>query len=140
MSRQKLQAEGGCMCGLVRYRIDGVPGNAGCCHCRSCQRASGAPYVAWVSINRKDFEYLATPPAQHASSRGVTRGHCVRCGTPMTYENSNYPDQLDLSVATLDDPGLIKPAFHIWMSHKLSWVEPGDGLPQYPEWRPKQED
>ena len=40
--------DGGCLCGAVRYRLEGPPLHADYyCHCRMCQRAAGAPVVAW---------------------------------------------------------------------------------------------
>jgi hypothetical protein len=53
----------------------------------------------------------------------------------LTYAHRSRPDELDLAVATLDDPGAVPPEFHIWVSHQLTWVALGDGLPRYPEWR-----
>lgn len=44
--------EGGCRCGAIRYRITGEPLSAGFCHCRMCQRAAGAPVVAWVGSSQ----------------------------------------------------------------------------------------
>ena len=46
---------------------------------------------------------------------------------------AGYADKVE--VAILDDPGLLKPEYHIWISDKLSWVAPRDQLPQFPEWR-----
>jgi len=131
--------DGGCLCGLVRYRLSGQPSKVACCHCQSCRRASGAPYVPWVTFPKKDVEYAATPPAQYRSSPKATRGHCVRCGTSLTYADDKHPDHVDVNTATLDDPDALPPAAHIWVSHKLSWVVLDDGLPQYPEWRTEKE-
>ena len=50
--------EGGCFCGLVRYRFPDKPYPAGNCHCRMCQRLSGSAYVSWVVIPVTEFEYL----------------------------------------------------------------------------------
>ena len=64
----------------------------------------------------------------------------MRCGTSLTYEHDEHPDHVDITVVTLDEPEALPPACHIWVSHKLPWVELGDGLPQYAEWRTKDED
>ena len=54
---------GGCFCGAVRYRVEGPPLDAGYCHCRMCQRANGAPAVAWVTWNLDRFAWQGPEPA-----------------------------------------------------------------------------
>ncbi len=126
---------GGCLCGRVRYRISGELANATCCHCRSCQRASGAPYVPWVSVPARHLEITKGALTTCHSSAHVTRGFCGECGSPITYANANEPDSIDVTVVTLDDPGAAPPTSHIWVSHKLPWISLSDGLPQHAEWR-----
>jgi hypothetical protein len=65
----------------------------------------------------------------------VTRGFCPRCGTALTYAHRGRPEELDLTIASLDEPGALAPECHIWVSQRLPWVVLGDGLPQYEEWR-----
>ena len=54
-----MHREGGCLCGAVRYEIDGEPAknlngsaSVAICHCRACQRSAGAPLVAWAAFNK----------------------------------------------------------------------------------------
>jgi hypothetical protein len=67
------------------------------------------------------------------SSAGVTRGHCGKCGTHICYQHAGRTGQLDITLATLDDPEAFTPTVHIWVADKLSWVQISDGLPQYQE-------
>ena len=60
--------EGGCLCGAVRYRVEGPPLHAGYCHCRMCQRAAGAPVVAWGAWPADRFAWLQGKPGRFASS------------------------------------------------------------------------
>ena len=55
--------EGGCFCGALRYRVEGEPDDAGYCHCRMCQRAAGAPVLAWGSWPSARFRWLRGDPA-----------------------------------------------------------------------------
>ena len=57
-------AEGGCLCGAVRYRVSGDPVAATLCHCRSCRRASGGVTVAWAVFDKDAFEWLKGKPAR----------------------------------------------------------------------------
>jgi len=126
--------EGGCLCGATRYRVAGRVANLCFCHCRSCRLASGAPYVAWGTFGVASFELLGAPPAEHASSAKVLRRFCATCGTTLTYAHAARPEELDVALATLDEPGALRPEFHIWVSEKLPWVIL-DHLPVYAEWK-----
>lgn len=122
--------EGGCLCGAVRYRVDGQPSVSNVCHCRSCARASGAPAVAWVTFARDQFAVIRGAPAAFASSPPVTRRFCRACGTALTYEHADRPLEVDVTTRTLDDPDLFPPTFHAWLSDAPRWDRPDDALPK----------
>jgi hypothetical protein len=61
----------------------------------------------------------------------VRRGFCARCGTPLTYWSAKRPDEIDLTIATLDAPDAIAPVDHVWMSDALVWDRPADELPKH---------
>ena len=95
MSEQRSGLEGGCLCGDVRYRAAGAPKWAGHCHCRSCQRATGAAFASWAGLNIGDFEVLSGTLTIHHSSPGVDRGFCAKCGTSLTYANEGaWPGEI----------------------------------------------
>ena len=76
---------GGCLCGEVRYRINAAPVEALYCHCRMCQRAHGAPVIAWLTVPLAAFEVSAGTPAAYRSSAKAFRHFCRTCGTPLTW-------------------------------------------------------
>jgi hypothetical protein len=126
---------GHCLCGAIQYRINGEFRNLCFCHCRSCRTATGAPYVAWGTINTGLFEITRGRLQEYGSSPGVTRGFCGNCGTSLTYRHEKRPEEIDVCLVTLADAARFKPEFHLWVSAKLPWIHIHDGLPQYPEWR-----
>jgi hypothetical protein len=65
------------------------------------------------------------------TSTGVTRGHCARCGSSITYQHVARPGAIDITLASLGDPPDVKPTAHIWVEDKISWLVINDGLPQY---------
>ncbi len=125
--------EGGCLCGRVRYRIDGAPRNAGYCHCRMCQRAGGAPVVPWLTTDRRIFAWTAAEPASYGSSPGVERLFCPVCGSQLVFRALAEPETLDVTLASLDVPAAIAPDHHIWTTSQIGWFEIKDDLPRYPE-------
>ena len=123
--------EGGCLCGAVRYRTTGAPLAVAHCHCASCRRASGAAVVTWAVFPKSRFEVTAGAPVRHASSPGVIRTFCGRCGSPLTYETERRPDQIDVTVGTLDRPEAFPPTAHVWTSERVPWLDLGDELPRH---------
>jgi hypothetical protein len=121
--------DGGCLCGAVRYRCEPPARPAAYCHCTSCRRAAGAHAVAWFTVPNSSLTFTQGQPAIYRSSAPVQRGFCGRCGTQLTYRNDQWPDEVDLTVGSLDDPGRVAPTSHIWMEDAAPWDRPGDGLP-----------
>jgi hypothetical protein len=119
---------GGCMCGAVRYASEAAPFHASFCHCIDCRRASGAPVMAWFTVPRASLRVTGTP-ARHASSPGVERAFCARCGTALFFEAANTPDETDVTAASLDDPAQAAPAAHIWTRDRIEWMRIADDLP-----------
>jgi hypothetical protein len=129
----KLPLEGGCLCGKVRYRISAAPRDAAYCHCRMCQRAGGAPVVAWLTAARSDFAWTAGEPAVYGSSPGAERLFCPVCGSQLVFRALAEPETLDVTLASLDDPAAVRPSYHIWTASRIAWFDTKDDLPRHPE-------
>ena len=123
--------EGGCLCGAVRYSLSGPARNPCFCHCASCRRASGAPMVPWGTFSLEAVRIVRGRLSEFRSSAQVSRGFCARCGTSLTYRHESRAGEIDVTLATLDDPTRIAPRMHVWVGDRLPWVVIGDGLPQH---------
>ena len=122
---------GRCFCGGVCFEVTGPESFACFCYCQSCQKAAGAPVVAWATYSRESFKTLQGKMDRYQSSPGVTRGICNRCGSSITYQNEKRPGDIDISLNCLDDPAAVTPRAHIWTEDKQPWLEIGDDLPVY---------
>ena len=122
---------GRCLCGAIRYQCGPWLYPPTLCHCESCRRASGAHALGWVTVASGNLNYTAGSPQEFASSPGVHRGFCGRCGTPLTYRNVRRPGEIDLTIGSLDEPSRAIPVDHIWMQDAPDWDRPEDGLPQH---------
>lgn len=119
---------GGCLCDSVRYRTPLPKLAPTLCHCVSCRKAAGAHAVGFYTVNRNQVVFEAEKPREYRSSLKVVRGFCGRCGSALTYWHSDRPDDLSITIATLDRPGRVSPADHTWMSDAVAWDSPFDGL------------
>jgi hypothetical protein len=122
--------EGGCLCGHIRYRVEGAPLAALACHCRDCQYVSGGaeanvlvvPTAALLLQSGKQQVYHSLA----ASGTAVWRSFCPNCGTPLFAGNAKHPQATVVKVGTLDDAAGFKRQGHIWMASAPPWhlIEP----------------
>lgn len=118
---------GGCQCGAVRFNVSGAIGEASICHCRMCQKASGAHALALVDVKDSGFAWTRGAPNWFASSNAARRGFCASCGTPLAYD---APDGLAISVVTFDEPDLITPVLAYGLEGKRAWADSLATLPE----------
>jgi len=123
--------EGGCLCGAIRYRIEGEPLDAGYCHCRLCQRSTGAPVLAWASVPAGRFSFTAGAPASYASSAHGLRLFCANCGTQLLYREAKAPKTFDVNLGSLDHPEAVLPKYHIFTRSRIAWFDTDDALKRY---------
>jgi len=125
-----LTIEGGCHCGAVRYEIEGEANHVAVCHCTDCRRCAGAMGVAWAGFPIANLS-LSGDTAVYASSPGVERRFCLICGTGLFYINADAPGQVDVQVATLDEPECLPPVRHVQMADAADWEKTFHQLPMH---------
>ncbi|MCE1236573.1 MAG: GFA family protein [Hyphomicrobiales bacterium] len=136
--------DGGCLCGRIRYRLARIPTDVAHCHCRICQRSTGAPLVTWATVPRGELALLAGEPAWHRSSPAARRGFCPACGSQVFFAfdadfaatRPDAPDDsaatIDVAVAGLDEPDLCRPTRNIWVGSRRAFLHGFDaGLPDW---------
>ena len=123
--------EGGCLCGQFRYRVMAAPLDGSYCHCRMCQRASGAPLQASAEFPAQAFEVTAGRLKAYRSSASALRRFCPDCGCLFSFERVENPTYVSLNLGSLDRPEALQPRMHIWRESRLPWFETTDELPRY---------
>ena len=132
MSENKLV--GGCACGAVRYECEGEPVLAAHCHCRDCQRASGAAMSTVFAVPRAAFRRVgltSTYATTGDSGNPVVRHFCADCGSPLFTDVNVLPDLQFVRAASLDDPAAVSPTMHIYCASAQPWGKPLDDLPHF---------
>lgn len=122
---------GGCACGAVRYELTGVPTDVSDCHCRLCQRAVGAAVVTWASVDTPRLQIVRGEPRWWRSSASAERGFCPRCGASLLFRQVGGGPSVDLTVATLDEPGAVRPSAAIWLTSRQPWVHLAPAVAQH---------
>ncbi|MFZ4288632.1 GFA family protein [Variovorax sp. HJSM1_2] len=130
---------GRCTCGEVCYRMTSAPLFVHCCHCRWCQRESGAAFALNAMIEAKRFELqqgqvemLLTPSA---SGKGQKIARCPRCRVALWSHYAGSGESVCfVRVGTLDEPDRLPPDVHIFTASKQAWVTLADGKPVFEEY------
>jgi hypothetical protein len=132
-------AEGGCDCRHVRYRMLTRPLFVNCCHCRWCQRESGASFALNAMIESDRVQLLAEPPEMvltpSDSGLGQRIARCPHCKVALwSHYAGSGPVVSFVRVGTLDNPDLLPPDVHIFTTTKQPWVVLPEGTPAMPEY------
>ena len=137
--RSEFPLDGGCTCGAVRYRLTSAPMFVHCCHCRWCQRESGAAFAlnAMFESERvvllRGEPFVVDTPSNSGKGQKITR--CPACSIALW---SNYAGGGDavrfVRVGTLDTPDALPPDIHIFTASKQPWVVLPTGTPAVAEY------
>ena len=130
---------GGCDCRAVRYRLASRPMVVHCCHCRWCQRESGASFALNAMIEADRLQSLGEAPeiipTPSASGAGQAIARCPHCKIAVwSHYSSAGPVIAFVRVGTLDDPDQCPPDVHIFTGSKQPWVVLPPGMPSFREY------
>jgi hypothetical protein len=126
--------DGGCTCREVRFRLLSKPLFVHCCHCRWCQRETGASFAlnAMIEADRVltlagELEVVLTPTL---SGKGQKISRCPTCRVALWSTYSGAGDAVRfVRVGTLDMPDRLPPDIHIFTESKQPWVILPPGTP-----------
>ncbi|MEM1047274.1 MAG: GFA family protein [Pseudomonadota bacterium] len=121
---------GGCLCGAVRYAIDGPVKQVVACHCSMCRRQTGhilATIDAWHAHFR-----LIEDSGLHwfQSSRESRRGFCKTCGSVLFFETLGS-GKISITAGTLDEDADLSLVAHIFVGDKADYYAIDDDVPQH---------
>ena len=128
----KVLTRGRCSCGATVFEITQASLGTGFCHCRICQRNSGAPVYAWTAFPIDGVKFLRHKLRFFRLSRIAEHGFCENCGTTVVWrslkpEPANY---LVMTTTCLEDPENYAPTWHSGVESQLPWLDIHDELPR----------
>ena len=131
--------EGGCDCRHVRYRMETKPLFVHCCHCRWCQRETGASFALNALIETDRVRVLGNAPelvdTPSNSGMGQKIARCPKCRIALWSHYAGAGTILSfIRVGTLDNPDVCPPDIHIFTASKQPWVQIPAGMPLVPEY------
>jgi hypothetical protein len=130
-AKQYRVREGGCLCGAVRYAVDGPMRAVVLCHCTQCRRNTGH-FMAATAARHRDFRLLAQEQLRwYDSSAAARRGFCGRCGSVLFWQGAGR-EYISIAAGSLDGTTGLESACHIFVADKGDYYSIDDGLPQHP--------
>jgi hypothetical protein len=120
---------GGCLCGAVRYRIQGEVRDVVVCHCGRCRRVHGH-VGAYTEARSQDLSLVADSSLRWYLADGRERGFCQGCGATLFWRRVGA-DRTSITAGTLDQPTGLRTAAHIFVASKGDYYEIADDLPSF---------
>src|SRR5579872_2175207 len=123
--RDRVTAEGACVCGAVRVQITVPAVWAWHDHSAASRHAQGCAYATYVGSWKSRFEITAG--AEHLTryedeATGTTRSFCARCGTPVMYERPRSPKIVNIPRALFKGRTGREPRYHMFLSEAADWT------------------
>ena len=121
-----------CLCGGVRIEIEGAFVRATHCHCSMCRKSHGAAFATYGTVKADRVKITAGEEliTRYASSPGVARWFCSRCGSNLRWFSEKHADLFEVPYGLLDDDPQTNPSMHIFTQYKAPWYDIADALPQ----------
>lgn len=123
---------GACLCGAVRFEVEGALRPPVACHCSQCRKQSGHVWastdVPRAAITIHGVERLTW----YAASAHVRRGFCATCGSFLFWDPLRR-DSIAVAMGAFESPTGTRLEKHIFVADQGDYYEIGDGLPQHRE-------
>jgi hypothetical protein len=131
---------GGCQCGNVTYSSTTLPCELNNCHCQTCRRLSGAPFITFGSFPAAAITWTSGADSLKKTSYSdmAIRSHCAECGSPISMQYKCEPERISITAGSINEESvrgvLPKIKAHIFVDSmdKAGWYEiPKDNVPRY---------
>jgi hypothetical protein len=129
-----LPITGRCECGALSYACSAEPFFTVNCHCRACQKTSGAAFVSAFNVPISAVEVFGEMRRSTRvgdTGKEVVNGFCAVCGSRVFSFPSSLEGRMGIFAASLDDPGWFRPAVNIYASSAPAWLKLDDSLPSF---------
>lgn len=133
----KISLSGGCLCGAVRYEVQGEPQRFYHCHCSRCRKSSGTGHASNLMLGHAQLRFTQgetllkrykVPEAQR-----FTRQFCSQCGSSV----ARHVPELDVVVVpagSLDQEPPLAPQARIFWDSRAAWSCDDAPLPRFAEY------
>jgi hypothetical protein len=125
---------GRCQCGACTYEVEGPRPPVYACHCLECQRQSASAFGLSMPVARERLKLSGEFGCYTRPTDSGSRTHCYfcrNCGSRVYHQSERSADFVTLKGGTLEDPSVLDPVAHIWVSRKQPWVLLDPAIPTF---------
>jgi hypothetical protein len=132
--------EGGCACGAIRYKASAEPAFVAHCHCKDCQKMTGAQMATVAGVAADAFSLEQGEPKVYItkgdSGANVYRSFCSNCGSTLFSTADAMAGMYFVEAGSLDDASWLEPTSHIYTSSAQPWARIPEDMAQFPKLPP----
>ena len=125
---------GSCMCGAVTWSYSGAPIRNLVCHCTDCQKATSAPFTAFIGMTPDGLTW-AGPITHYESSPDTFRGFCSTCGTRLYFRSVKWPQEIHVHAHTLRNLDGYRPTAQVMTRSRAKWLDHLDSVPAFEQFQ-----
>ena len=130
-----MKITGGCLCGAIRYEIDGKPFRTANCHCDDCRKSTGSAFATNLFFKEVQITILQGIPKKFkhlADSKGtMIKEFCGNCGSQIFGSGSNRLEAKYIKVGSIDDASFVKPDVNLYTAHALNYSHIDDKIDSF---------
>jgi hypothetical protein len=124
---------GSCLCGQVRFEIEGEFERFYLCHCSYCRKDTGSAHASNLFSSSATLRWLAGEDAIrefHLPASRHGKCFCGRCGSALPMRHMSG-ELLSVPAGSLDDEPRVKPTAHIFISSRAGWDDALERIPTF---------
>jgi hypothetical protein len=123
---------GSCLCGEVRYEVEGDFEHFYLCHCEHCRKDTGSAHAANLFASTAELKWLTgadkvkrfnLPSTRHSKS------FCSTCGSALPSIQMNGA-LLVVPAGSLDSKVSMRPNAHLFLSSRADWDDALEDVPK----------
>lgn len=116
--------QGECLCGIVKFEIDGEIRNLYQCHCSLCRKATGAAANAATFVEGSSFRWISGQSEIRTFQKpsGFRSDFCSNCGSPVP-NSLRRIEMVWVPAGLLDELSLSRVAVHLHTASAAPWEQ-----------------
>jgi hypothetical protein len=127
---------GSCLCGKVRYEVQGPLNIFQYCHCSRCRKFTGSAHSAHIFVPPSQFSWISGEEQvgrfEHPEAKYFATAFCKNCGSSLPWAVKGGKN-IVVTAGTLDDDPGLKPRCNVFWGSRAEWFDDTGNLEKFDE-------